>query len=200
MLFEQKGDPETIHLKDGELRLWSQFIDTVAAQRLWDALHRDTPWQQSVITIAGLPRKIPRLNAWYGDAGYRYSGARFEPYPWTPPLWKLKQQIETATGASFNSVLVNLYRDGNDSVSWHSDDEPELGARPVIASFSLGATRTFQLKHRADKKRLKLPLTSGSLLLMEGDIQHCWLHQLPKEPSVHQPRINCTFRSVIAGL
>jgi alkylated DNA repair dioxygenase AlkB len=116
--------------------------------------------------------------------------------PWTQALQELRQKAERATKASFNSVLLNLYRDGNDSVGWHADDEPQLGARPQIASLSLGARRTFQLKHRHEmsQPRLDLQLESGSLLWLGGDCQSHWQHQLPKRRGVQHARINLTFR------
>lgn len=140
----------------------------------------------------------PRLTAWYGDPGgeYSYSGVSHTPLAWTAPLLRLKHQVELATEAKFNSALLNLYRDGNDSVAWHSDDERELGPRPQIASLSLGAQRTFSLKHKArrDLPRVDLELTHGSLLWMGGTCQQHWLHQIPKRKRVTEPRINVTFR------
>ncbi len=195
-LFDNQTDPETISLKDGELVLWHDFLGEDQARGLFDHLYQHTAWQQSTILIAGIPRKIPRMNAWHGelDAVYTYSGARFTPHPWTERLLELKQRVQDTTAQVFNSVLINLYRDGSDSVSWHSDNERELGSQPVIASLSLGATRTFQLKHKTDRQLLKLPLGNGSLLLMTGQLQRFWLHRIPKQPSIREPRINCTFR------
>jgi alkylated DNA repair dioxygenase AlkB len=144
----------------------------------------------------------PRLTAWFGDphASYVYSGVRHDPVPWTPTLADLRARVERATEHAFNSVLLNFYRDGEDSVSWHSDDEPELGAQPVIASLSLGATRVFQLKHkrRADLARVDIELSHGSLLLMSGNCQSHWKHQIPKRRGRTRPgpRINLTFRRV----
>jgi alkylated DNA repair dioxygenase AlkB len=137
---------------------------------------------------------IPRLTAWHGAAGYVYSGIRLTPAPWTPPLLELKALAERLAGQSFNSVLLNLYRDGRDSVSWHADNEPGLGRDPVIASLSLGAVRRFQLKHRRLPERLTLDLPHGSCLIMAGATQHHWLHQLPKTKAPVGPRINLTFR------
>lgn len=195
-LFGGQGGSEILPVQDGRLEFWQTFLDADECSELWDCLYQQTAWRQSTIKIAGQPRKIPRLNAWHGEAPYSYSGASFKAHPWTPTLLELKQRIEAVTGATFNSVLLNLYRDGNDSVGWHSDNEQELGREPVIASLSLGATRTFQLKHRRHRRLLKLPLTGGSLLLMGGSLQVHWLHQVPKEPGIREPRINCTFRRV----
>lgn len=148
-------------------------------------------------------RKIrqPRLIAWYGDAGrvYAYSGLRLDPLPWTPLLRDLKTRVEQASGAGFNSVLLNYYRDERDGIGFHSDDEPELGECPVIASLSLGEARTFVLKHKTLKsvKPVHLPLASGSLLVMKGDTQRCWRHGMPKESRPCGPRVNLTFRTII---
>lgn len=191
---------QLFNVPDGELRLLERWLDIPEAERLFDVLSSTIAWDQSTIRLYGRPVKIPRLNAWYGDsgAGYSYSGTRFEPRPWTTELAQLKSQLEQATGARFNSVLCNLYRDGNDSVAWHSDDEPELGENPVIASLSLGETRRFLLKHRRNRQldTLSLPLRSGSLLLMSGALQHHWVHALPKSTRLLGPRINLTFRYV----
>ena len=145
----------------------------------------------------------PRLTAWYGDAGasYAYSGVELHPLPWTPVLLDIKARIEKTTGSSFNSVLLNYYRDHRDSVGFHSDDEPELGERPVIASLSLGAERTFILKHKKLKGMQETPCAfapaSGSLLLMRGDTQRCWRHGVPKENRPCGPRVNLTFRKIL---
>ena len=142
----------------------------------------------------------PRLTAWYGDEGktYVYSGIRNHPLPWTPLLLALKAKAEGFAESAFNSVLLNYYRDGGDSVGWHADNEPELGGRPVIASLSLGATRTFELRRRTTGKVAKLPLTSGSILVMRGTTQHNWVHRVPKEPG-SASRINLTFSTDFPG-
>ncbi len=156
-------------------------------------------WRQESIHMFGRLVKLPRLTAWYGDKGttYTYSGITSVPHPWTESLKDLKARVERACAASFNSVLLNLYRDEKDSVSWHSDDEPELGASPTIASVSLGETRRFELKHKQNSvDRVKLNLTNGSLLTMRGTTQSEWLHQVPKEKFACKPRINLTFRQI----
>ncbi|XOV86320.1 MAG: alpha-ketoglutarate-dependent dioxygenase AlkB family protein [Pseudomonadota bacterium] len=193
-------DFEDLTLVDGRLRLWRGFLAANAADDYFNALGREAAWEQSVIRIYGRECPIPRLNAWHGDPGaaYTYSGRCFQPHPWTPALLEVKQRIESLTDAAFNSVLVNLYRDGNDSVSWHSDDEPELGQNPVIASVSLGAERKFVLKHkrRRDLPPVNLWLPTGSLLLMSGETQHHWTHQVPKTRKSVGQRINLTYRLV----
>ena len=157
-------------------------------------------WRQDEIFVYGRAVRIPRLQAWYGDnqQSYQYSGLTMLALPWTAVLLDIKQAVESYSGCQFNSCLVNLYRDGNDSVSWHSDDEPELGTNPVIASVSLGAKRDFQLKHKMSGKKLSVPLTSGSLLLMAGETQHYWQHCIAKSKRVESPRINLTFRQIVA--
>ena len=143
----------------------------------------------------------PRLTAWYGDPrrSYTYSGLRLEPTAWTPLLLDVKWRVEDAVGAAFNSVLLNYYRDQRDSIGFHSDDEPELGHRPVIASVSLGEERTFVLKHKTARHvpPIRLRLASGSLLLMRGETQHRWRHGILKATRPCGPRINLTFRSII---
>ena len=145
---------------------------------------------------------VPRLTAWFGypDTTYSYSGITMTSQPWTPLLLELKSLVEAQVpSTAFNSVLLNLYRDGNDSVSWHSDDEPELGRNPVIASVSLGQARTFRLKHKVDRTipPVEIELTHGSLLVMRDALQHHWKHELPKRKSPDLgPRINLTFRRI----
>jgi alkylated DNA repair dioxygenase AlkB len=161
----------------------------------------EVPWRREQVVMWGRKIHQPRLTAWYGDPGrtYAYSGIELDPLPWTPILSDIKTRVEQASQAAFNSVLLNYYRDERDSVGFHSDDEPELGARPVIASLSLGAERKFVLKHKTLKsvKPVHLPSTSGSLLLMTGDTQHCWRHGIPKESRRCGPRVNLTFRTIV---
>ncbi len=142
---------------------------------------------------------LPRLTAWYGDEGksYTYSGIEQHPDPWTPTLKLIKSKVEEILEVTFNTVLLNLYRDGKDSVSWHSDDELELGENPIIASVSFGAVRRFSLKHKISKDyKIDLDLPNGSLLLMKGETQHFWQHQIAKTSKSVQPRINLTFRMI----
>ncbi|GAB3536759.1 hypothetical protein GCM10027443_27860 [Pontibacter brevis] len=141
---------------------------------------------------------VPRLTAWYGDKGYTYSGLYNKPQPWVPVLQSLRERVQEVTGQEYNSVLLNFYRSGNDSMGWHADDEAELGKEPAIASLSFGGERRFSLKHRTrkDLKTVTIPLTHGSLLLMQGPTQYYWLHHIPKTKHPVQPRINLTFRNV----
>ncbi|MDX1451720.1 MAG: alpha-ketoglutarate-dependent dioxygenase AlkB, partial [Oleiphilaceae bacterium] len=143
-----------IYLQGGYLYYWSNFLDHDTALYLFEELEQQLPWEQPSIKIAGKRIAIPRKQVWMGDnkTSYVYSGQRFEPLPWHPDLWQLKQTIQQVSGESFNSVLCNLYRDGQDSVAWHADDEPELGEAPVIASYSLGAPRKFQMRLKGESK------------------------------------------------
>lgn len=194
-------------LPDGELLLIRNWLAPDIASDSFHRLQEETAWEQSTIFIAGRPVKIPRLNAWYGepDAHYRYSGRTFAPLPWTPLLRELRDGIQQTyndtqpqQAVHFNSALLNLYRDGADSVAWHADDEPELGPSPQIASLSLGASRRFLLKPRKGGDRLELTLEHGSLLFMLGDLQRFWLHAVPKTRREVGPRISLTFRHVMS--
>ncbi|MGI0499714.1 alpha-ketoglutarate-dependent dioxygenase AlkB family protein [Limnospira platensis CENA597] len=184
---------------DGLVILYGNFLTLTESDRLFWELYKSLNWRQEEIKIFGKIRPIPRLTAWYADAGksYTYSGIKHHAQPWNPTLKSIKSQVEDIAEVTFNSVLINLYRDGKDSMSWHSDDEPELGKNPIIASVSLGGTRRFSGKHKIHKNRkFNIDLTSGSLLLMKGETQHFWQHQIPKTSQVVEPRINLTFRMV----
>jgi alkylated DNA repair dioxygenase AlkB len=181
---------------DGEVFLLEHAIGQRDADRLLEDLAGAIAWRQEIATIMRRRVPIPRLTAWHGEAGYVYSGIAMQPAAWMPPLLELKRCAEAHAGQAFNSVLLNLYRDGRDSVGWHADNEPGLGRNPVIASISLGATRRFQLKHRGSGERVAIDLSHGSCLIMAGATQHHWLHQLPKTARPVGPRINLTFRSM----
>ncbi len=188
-----------IDLPDADIVLVPGFLSSADAERLFVDLSATTAWRQETIKLYGRESPVPRLSAWYGDPGaaYTYSNIAMQPEPWSPPLLEIRTLVEQEAGTKFNSVLCNLYRDGRDSVAWHSDDESELGCRPVIASVSLGATRTFQLRHRAQRDlRHSTDLTHGSLLLMRGPTQRHWRHQVPKTSRSVGPRINLTFRTI----
>ena len=184
---------------DGLVRLHEHALSAADAGRLFDTLMAATAWRQEIATVMGRRVPIPRLTAWHGEAGYVYSGIRMAPLPWNPPLLEIKAVAEACAGQAFNSVLLNLYRDGRDSVSWHADNEPGLGRDPVIASISFGATRRFQMKRRGSSHRLSLDLPHGSCLVMAGATQHHWLHQVPKTARPVGPRINLTFRAMAPG-
>jgi len=186
-------------LADGEARLWPAAFGPEEASRLFDALRTGIRWRQEEIVIFGQRRLVPRLVSWHGDPGasYRYSGTDHHPEPWTPDLEHIRAGVSGLSGAEFNAVLLNLYRDGRDGMGWHADDEPELGRDPVIASVSLGAPRRFCLRHRRRKDlKLDLELPHGSLLVMAGPMQHHWVHALPKTRRPVGERINLTFRRV----
>ncbi len=169
------------------------------ADQWFAKLREQVVWRQDNLSIGGRSIPMPRLQAWYGDAeaNYCYSGLMMQPLPWTQLLREIKKRVEGLSAESFNAVLLNLYRDGRDSVGWHADDEPGLGANPVIASLSLGATRVFRLQHRKNKHlNYKVELDHASLLVMRGATQHCWRHQLPKTARQVGERINLTFRLI----
>jgi alkylated DNA repair dioxygenase AlkB len=192
-------DGRVLELFEGEARLWPAAFDASEATRLFQDLRRQIDWREEEILMFGRRVPVPRRVAWHGDPGasYTYSGAEHHPLPWTPVLERVRECVTTLAGAQFNAVLLNLYRDGRDGMGWHADDEPELGANPVIASVSLGATRRFCLRHRRRKGlRLDVPLSHGSVLVMSGATQHHWVHALPKTAAPVGERINLTFRRV----
>jgi alkylated DNA repair dioxygenase AlkB len=187
---------QTRRLRDGGTLLYDEaFCDREAADALFACLRRETPWRREV----GRGRPFPRLTFWYADPGlrYTYSGVTHHAAEWTPPLSAVRRRVEEASGATFNSLLLNLYRDGRDSIGLHTDAEPELGPNPVVASVSLGAVRQFILKHKATREKLTIPLAHGSLLVMGGTCQHFWLHGIPKTEEEVGERINLTFRRII---
>ncbi len=177
------------------------FFSPSESTTYMNTLMREIPWQQKKIMIFGKPVLEPRLTAWIGDpdAAYTYSGVRLTPLPWVSPLLEIKKRIEKNTGEKFNSVLANLYRNQQDSMGLHSDDEKELGPEPLIASLSLGETRRFVMKHRILKKEPVKTyfLEPGSLLIMRGQTQKIWKHGVPKETGLCGPRINLTFRRIL---
>lgn len=192
-----------IDLPDGDLRLWPGAFEADEAGELFTELRQGIDWQQEEVVIFGARRRVPRLVAWHGDpsAHYTYSGTEHLPRPWNPQLQRIRERVQGLAGAPFNAVLLNLYRDGRDGMGWHSDDEPELGAAPVIASVSLGATRRFCLRHRRRKDlKVDLSLGHGSLLLMAGSTQRHWVHAVPKTTRAVGERINLTFRLVRPGV
>jgi alkylated DNA repair dioxygenase AlkB len=187
---------DTTPLRDGGTLFYDAvFFPPAEADALFVTLVHETAWKQEV----GHGRPFPRLTSWYADQGlaYRYSGVTHIGAGWTPSLLDIKRRIEPVAGATFNSVLLNRYRGGRDSIGMHADDEPELGTNPVIASISLGAVRTFVLKHRAMREKKTLLLAHGSLLVMAGTCQHHWLHGVPKTEEVVGERINLTWRLIL---
>lgn len=192
--------PERFQLQDGALAYYPDVFASRREGSWFEALAEDIAWQQDAISLYGKQIPLPRLTAWYGDPNraYTYSGIAMQPQPWTALLLEIKTVVETLAQVPFNSVLLNYYRTGQDGVSWHADDEPELKPGYPIASVSFGGTRRFMLKHKTQKElpKVTLPLASGSVLLMLGALQQHWLHQIPKTQKFVEPRINLTFRLI----
>lgn len=156
-------------------------------------------WQQEYINLYGR-KPIPRLTAWYGDEGksYSYSGIKQQPNTWNKGLTYIKEKVEEVAGVHFNSVLLNWYRNGDDYLNWHADDEKELGINPVIGSVNFGGTRDFQIRNNANRDlKLTIPLAHGTLLIMSGELQSYWQHAVPKRKKVNKSRLNLTFRVII---
>ena len=184
---------------DGELYLIKKFYRLPESDQLFATLQTGLAWQEEAIFIFGKWVKVPRMMCWYGDpeANYRYSGVNHQPRPWTTKLHSIRKKVEQQCQCTFNSVLANLYRDGNDSMGCHADDEKELGLNPVIASLSLGDERLLKLHHKKRKEILDVILGHGDLLVMAGTLQHHWMHSVPKTKQIKTPRINLTFRKIL---
>lgn len=185
--------------KDGSAVLHRQAISSAESADAMKALLDLVPWEQRRVRVYGREVPQPRLVAWFGDPGrsYTYSGLTLDPSPWTSLLVELRSACEAIAGVAFNSGLANLYRDGRDSLSWHADDEPELGPDPVIASLSLGAERRFDFRHRESGETVRTLLPAGSVVVMSSGCQRQWVHQVPKMLRVNDPRINLTFRTIL---
>jgi len=196
MLFESKIN---LRMKDADVTYYPNFFNKKESNFLFNKLLENIDWQQDTITVFGKTYLQPRLTAFYADNSkpYKYSNIVMKPHKFDAELLKIKNTIETEVNIKFTSCLANLYRDGKDSNGWHADNEKELGENPVIASLSFGAERTFHFKHRLDKNlKQKLILEHGSLLLMKGETQANWLHQIPKTKKEIGKRINLTFRII----
>jgi alkylated DNA repair dioxygenase AlkB len=185
-----------IPLRDGTLAYLEQLPLPWPNALLLARLIAETDWREEAVIVYGKRHLQPRLSAWHGDKAYRYSGLHLAPLPFTPLLDTIRQAVEAASGRHYNSVLLNYYRDGRDSMGMHSDDEPELGPEPAIASVSFGATRNFILRHKTTKETCKLPLSDGSLLFMAGKTQANWVHGINKTTQAVGPRVNLTFRNI----
>lgn len=197
-LSEHLGGAEQLLPRDGSALLYRGAISAADADAALDELVTTIRWEQHSITMFGRTTAQPRLVAWYGDGGtYTYSGLTLSPHAWTKPLLAIKDVAERIANERFNSMLANLYRDGQDAVSWHADNEPELGHEPVIASVSLGADRRFDLRHRQTGDTVRTVLPHGSVLVMSGGSQTSWIHQVPRTKKVHDPRVNLTFRRLV---
>jgi alkylated DNA repair dioxygenase AlkB len=192
---QSKGLPEEL------LEYRAGFLDTSLSDALLQRFIREIPWRQKVQTIYDREVITPRLTAWFGDFGTDYSassGKVANPNPWTPELLMIKGRVEPLAGVTFNSVLLNYYRDGNDSVAWHSDRETVLGPRPVIASVSFGQVRSFDIRSKSDhSEKYSVRLEHGSFLLMKSGLQEAWEHRIAKSVKPMRPRVNLTFRVVI---
>ncbi|MDP9081985.1 MAG: alpha-ketoglutarate-dependent dioxygenase AlkB [Bacteroidota bacterium] len=176
------------------------FVDEQAANYLLQKFITKTPWKQSTQKMWDKEYLTPRLTSWHGDIGtdYSVSGKISNPNPWTPELLMLKEKVEAVAGIHFNSVLLNYYRDGNDSVAWHSDRESVLGKNPVIASVSFGQVRSFDIRNKAShNEHYSVRLEHGSLLLMKAGLQEHWEHRIAKSAKPMKARVNLTFRLVI---
>jgi alkylated DNA repair dioxygenase AlkB len=182
---------------DGYAFLIDDFLSQSNANDVFQQLRSKIQWEQKEIIMFGKRVNQPRLIAWHGDKSYTYSGVTLAPLPWTQQLLTLKQQVEVAAHASFNSALLNLYRNGQDSMGWHQDNERSLGHQPIIASVSLGESRKFKFKHcQQPNHNVDVVLRHGSLLIMSGMTQHLWKHCLPKSKKVENERLNITFRQI----
>jgi alkylated DNA repair dioxygenase AlkB len=192
-------DTSTIRrIRNGDYIYIPSFFTKNESDIYFQDLRHNIAWKQESMNMYGKRINFPRLTAWYGDNDkpYSFSGITLNPLSWTKTLSEIKNRIEPKAGVSFNSVLLNLYRDGNDSISWHTDAEPELGKNPVIASVNFGETRNFQLRHIETKEKVEIELVHGSLLIMQGELQHFWQHQVPKTAKKIKDRINLTFRVI----
>jgi alkylated DNA repair dioxygenase AlkB len=197
------GNPEAetkthFTIQNGEYVYIPDFFSKKKADDYFQALLQNIEWKQESMNMYGRQIDFPRLTAWYGDNDkpYSFSGITLSPHPWSKELLEIKQMIEPKADVEYNSVLLNRYRDGNDSISWHTDAEKELGQNPVIASVNFGAERKFQLKHMETGEKIEINLKHGSLLVMKGELQHFWKHQVPKTKKKVSERINLTFRVI----
>lgn len=192
------GEFQKLELEDSVLLYFPQFLDNNEADFWFDYLVASIPFQSGDIKLFGKTYNKPRLEAFFADGNlsYSYSGQQLNTQLITKELKELKSRVESVSQLDFNAILVNLYRDGEDSNGWHADNEKELGNDPLIASVSLGAERIFEMQHIHSKKRIKLTLEHGSLLCMLQGSQRFWKHQLPKDKKVNSPRMNLTFRKI----
>jgi len=189
----------TFDLPNASIEYYPNLFDTEKSNLLFEKLYQEIPWQHDTIKVFGKSHLQPRLTALFGNEGkpYSYSNIVMQPHPWNALLTYIKEEVELHCQEKFTTVLLNLYRDGKDSNGWHADNEKELGRNPVIASVSFGAQRLFHLQHNSIKDaKQKITLEHGSLLIMKGETQHFWKHQIPKTAKPILPRINLTFRII----
>jgi alkylated DNA repair dioxygenase AlkB len=201
-LFSLDQEFEAIPMPEADVSILHGIEMPMPYDSILQKLIEQTKWRQEAVRIYGKEHQQPRLVALYGSSEHRYdySGIKLHPLPMTDLLREIKRRIEDCTDAAFNAVFLNLYRDHNDSMGFHSDDERELGKNPVIASLTFGATRTFVMKHKSKKEfpSVKIPLEAGSVLLMRGSTQHNWKHGINKQTTPCGPRVNLTFRTLFA--
>ena len=198
-LFEDQTQYYT-SFKQLEIEYIKDFFNKNESDILFNLLKKDIEWKQDLIQMYGKSYPLPRLTAWYGDKNkrYTYSGITMKPLSWTRELLKIRRKLEVFSQQEFNSVLLNYYRSGNDSVSWHSDDEEELGKHPIIGSLSFGGVRRFRFRNKRNKNLTQTyELQNGSLLLMKGATQKFWEHEVPKTKKKVKERINLTFRFIV---
>ena len=190
---------EIVAHNDLKVRIEKNFFNQVDSNKLLKKLISDLPWESMAIKMFGKDIKIPRLQCWVGDKGcdYKYSGKKLNRQNWTTDLIMIREKIYKELNIDFNSVLVNYYRNGMDSMGWHSDDEKELGPNPTIASISLGSERDLVFRNKINKEVLPIPQTHGCLILIDGKTQKNWQHAIKKTRKVIGPRINLTFRNII---
>ncbi len=194
------AEKQHFKLPNAELIYVPNFLSSEESDYYFETINTETNWQHDNIKVFGKTYKQPRLTALFGESNqpYSYSNITMHPKPLTPTLQSIKVRVEKISDYKFNTLLINLYRNGNDSNGWHADNEKELGKNPIIASVSFGEERPFHFKHRKLKdQRHKLNLEHGSLLVMKGEMQHFWIHQIAKTKRKIQPRINLTFRKII---
>ncbi|KAL8573515.1 hypothetical protein ACOMHN_047786 [Nucella lapillus] len=201
-LFDISLEPSGV----SRLRFFPNFLDPQEASVLFEQLFHNIPWRQRSVIIRGTSYLMPRLTAWFGEQPYSYSGIMHDAnMQWPTEIQQLRDRLEEITGMRFNSLLCNFYRDGHDSIDWHSDDEPSLGTNPTVASLSFGDSRTFEMRKKplpgqlsdySQSQVCRIPLASGTLLIMEGATQADWQHRVPKEYHDREPRINLTFRVI----
>lgn len=193
-----KNESGLISIPNGEYIYLPNFFTKSESDNYFQVLKDNILWKQESMHMYGKQVMFPRLTAWYGDNDkpYSFSGITLRPHSWTKELLEIKNKIEPIANTQFNSVLLNQYRNGNDSISWHTDAEKELGLNPIIGSVNFGATRKFQLRHIETKEKIEIELTHGSLLIMQGELQHFWQHQVPKTAKKVNERINLTFRVI----
>lgn len=199
MFSTEPNQENPIQIDNGSYIYIPNFYKRDKADLFFSDLLNNIVWEQQSMNMYGREVSFPRLTTWYGDVDkpYSFSGITLTPHPWNETLKTIKDDIEPLAGSKFNSVLLNRYRNGNDSISWHTDAEKELGKNPVIASVNFGQERVFQLKHIETGERIDINLQHGSLFIMLGELQHYWKHQVPKSKKEMRERINLTFRTIL---